>query len=78
LKKITPSEVCIRETFQRFCETVTAEDRECSGRPSKITEEKVDDVHDVCENGVATTSLFPRTILHRTMTEYLPMKLYNV
>jgi transposase len=83
--KNTPSEVCIKEVFQRFCETGTVEDRERSGRPSKITEEKVDEVHDVYENepqssvrAVSTVCAIPRTIVHRTMTEYLPMKLYNV
>ncbi|CAF2697237.1 unnamed protein product [Rotaria sp. Silwood2] len=41
---------CIIATFQRFCEIVTVEDRERSGRPSKITEEKIEEVHDVIEN----------------------------
>jgi transposase len=45
-----PSEGCITATFQRFCETGTVEDKERSGRPSKIAEEKIEEVHDVIEN----------------------------
>ncbi len=41
---------CIIATFQRFCETVTVEDRERAERSSKITEEKIEKVHDVIEN----------------------------
>ena len=41
--KNTPGETTIRETFQRFCETGTVEDRERPGRPSEITEEKIDE-----------------------------------
>ncbi len=80
--------MCIKETIQRFCETSTVKDRKRSGRPSKIREEKVDEVHHVCGNepqssvrAVATICSIPRTtrtIAHRTMTEYLLMKLYNV
>ncbi len=36
--KNTPSEKCIKVTFERFCETGTVEDRQRSGRSSKITE----------------------------------------
>ncbi|CAF1525998.1 unnamed protein product [Rotaria magnacalcarata] len=46
----TPSVVSIQPTFERFCETGTVEDRERSGRPSKITEEKIDEVSDVLKN----------------------------
>ncbi|CAF4838974.1 unnamed protein product, partial [Rotaria sp. Silwood2] len=45
-----PSEGCIAVTFQPFCETGTVEDKERSGRPSTITEEKVEEVNDVIEN----------------------------
>ncbi len=48
--KITLNEVCIREIFERFCEIGTVEDRKCSGRPSKLTEDKVNEIHDVREN----------------------------
>ena len=37
-------------TFQCFCETGPVENRECSGRSSKITEKKIDEVHDVTKN----------------------------
>ena len=36
--KNTPGLTCIKDTFERFCETGTIEDRERSGRPSEITE----------------------------------------
>ncbi|CAF3178071.1 unnamed protein product [Rotaria socialis] len=41
------TKTCTTKIFERFCETGTVEDRERFGRPSKITEEKVDEVHDV-------------------------------
>ena len=41
---------CIIATFPRFCETGTVEDWDHSGRSSKITEEKIDEVHHVTEN----------------------------
>ena len=46
----TPSEDIITRTYQHFCETGTVEDRQRSGRSSTITEEKVDEVLDVCES----------------------------
>ncbi|CAF3484969.1 unnamed protein product [Rotaria socialis] len=48
--KNTPGETAIREIFQRFCEAGTVEDRERPGRPSEITEEKIDEVAEVIEN----------------------------
>jgi hypothetical protein len=36
-----------KDTFERFCKTDTVEDRERSGRPSKITEEKIEQVSEV-------------------------------
>ena len=39
--KNTPGKTTIRETFQRFCETGTVEDRERPGRPSEITEKRL-------------------------------------
>ena len=83
--KNTPGETTIIETFQRLCETGTIEDRERSGRPSEITEEKIDEVAEVIENepqtsvpSVATTCSIPRTTAHRIMTEHLSLKLYKV
>ena len=83
--KNTPGETTIRETFQRFCETGTVEDRERPGRPSEITEEKVDEVAEVIENeaqssvrSVATACAIPRTTAHRIMTEHLSLKPYKV
>ena len=79
--KYTPGETTIRETFHRFCETGTVEDRERPGRPSEITEEKIDEVAEVIENepqsnvrSVATTCSISRTTAHRIMTEYLSLK----
>ena len=47
----TSSEYTITRIYQRFCDTGTVKDRQRSRRPSStITEEKVDDVHDVCES----------------------------
>ena len=37
-------------TFESFCETGTIEDKARFGRPSKITEEKIEEVCDVIEN----------------------------
>ena len=44
----TPNEDTIRRRFQCFCKTDTVEDHQCSVRPSTITEEKVDEIRDVC------------------------------
>ena len=83
--KNTPGEITIRETFQRFCETGTVEDRERPGRPSEITEEKIDEVAEVIENelqssvrSVATGYSIPRTTAHQIMTEHLSLKSYKV
>ena len=62
--------------FQRFFEIDIVENREHSGRPSKITEEKIDEVHHVIENQQLTSvrtvttacSIF-RTTAHRIITE---------
>ncbi|CAF3419729.1 unnamed protein product [Rotaria sp. Silwood2] len=82
--KNTPGETCIRDTFQRFCETATVEDREHSGRPSQITEEKIDEVSAVFENQpqssvrpVARICSTSRTMAHRIMTEHLSLKPYK-
>ena len=81
----TPSEGYITVTFQRFCDTGTVEDKERSGRPSKITEEKIEEVCDVIENDpqssvrtVAATCSIPTTTAHRIMTEYLSLKPYKM
>ena len=83
--KNTPGETTIRETFQRFCETGTVEDRERPGRLSEITEEKIDEVAEVIENeaqssirSVAVACSIPRTTAHRIMTEHLSLKPYKV
>ncbi|CAF4486600.1 unnamed protein product [Rotaria sp. Silwood2] len=82
--KNTSGETCIRDTFQRFCETGTVEDRERSGRPSKITEEKIDEVSAVFESqpqssvrSVARACSASRTTAHRIMTEHLSLKPYK-
>ena len=79
--KNTPGETTIRETFQRFCETGTVKNRERPGRPSEITEEKVDEV---IENeaqssvrSVATACSIPRTTAYRIITEHLSLKPYK-
>ncbi len=38
---------CIKNTFECFCETGTVQNRKRSGRPSKIIEEKLDEIHGV-------------------------------
>jgi hypothetical protein len=48
--KNTPRKDCIKNTFERFCETDTVQDRERSGRSSKIIEEKLDEIHGVFKN----------------------------
>jgi len=48
--KNAPSENCIIVRSQRFCETGTVWDRECSRRSWKVTKEKVSELHDVVEN----------------------------
>ena len=83
--KNTPGETTIKEIFQCFCETGTVKDRERPGRPSEITEEKIDEVAEVIENepqssvrSVATACSIPRTTAHRIMTEYVSLKPYKV
>ncbi|CAF2049257.1 unnamed protein product, partial [Rotaria magnacalcarata] len=46
----TPGLTCIKDTFERFCETGTVEDRERSGRPSSISEETIDKVSDALKD----------------------------
>ncbi len=82
--KNAPKKDCIISTFQRFCETGTVENRERSGRPSIITEEKIDEVYDVIENQpqssvqtVATACSISPMTTHRIMTEYLSLKPYK-
>ena len=74
--KKAPKMDCIIATFQHFCEAGTLENREHSGEPSKIIEEKIDEVHHVTEDQqrtsaqtVATECSISRTISHRTMAE---------
>ena len=59
-------------------------DRERSGRPSVITEETVEKVHDACEAGrrqsvrtVAAACAIPKTTVHRIMREHLLLKPYK-
>ena len=82
--KQTPSLNCIKDVFEHFTETGTVEDRERSGRPSVITEETVEKVHDVCETerrqsvrmGAAACAI-PKTTMHRIMREHLLLKPYK-
>lgn len=83
--KQTPIVYCIRDTFERFCETGTVKDRQRSGRPSMITEEKIDEVYEFIQNEsqssvrtVTTACAIPRTTTHRIMTEYLSLEPYKV
>ena len=71
-------------TSQRFCGTDTIENRKRSGRPSKITEEKIDELHDVTEKQqqtsvqtVSTTCSMSRKTAHPIITEYLILTPYN-
>ena len=67
--------------FFRPADVPTVEDRERPRRPSKITEEKIDEVREVRENEpqscvrvVATACSIPPTTAYRIMTEYLFLK----
>lgn len=80
----TPSEYCIKDTFQRFCETGSVEDRPRSGRPTVITEEKIEEVRDFCENtpgssvrSVAQECSISPTTSYRIMREHLSLKPYK-
>ena len=82
--KQIPSLDCIKNVFERFTETGTVEDRERSGRPSIITEETVEKVHDVCEaerkqsvRTVAAACAIPKTTVHRIMSEHLLINPYK-
>jgi hypothetical protein len=81
----SPGEVCIRETFKRFCETASVDDRSRSGRPTAMTEEKIDEIRQICENSpqssvrvVAQASSSPSTTVYRIMTEHLLLKPYKM
>ena len=54
--------------FQHFCETNTLENRECSGKPSKVAEKNIDDVienqQQTSVSTVATVCSVSRTTLH--------------
>ena len=52
----TPDVDCIRKTFQRFCETGTVEDRQRSGRPHVIDEEKIDEVCNLIRDEITSIS----------------------
>ena len=75
----------LEKHFNAFVKLVPVEDRERPGRPSEITEEKIDEVAEVIENepqlnvrSVATACSIPRTTAHRIMTEHLSLKPYKV
>jgi hypothetical protein len=79
--KNAPKKDCIIATFQRFCETGSVEDRERPGRPSTVTEDKVEEVIDVIDNQpqssvrtIATACSISTTTTYRIMTEYLSLK----
>ena len=81
----TASKDTIRRTFQRFCKTGTVEDHQHSRRSSMNTEEKIDEIRDVCATesnssvrGVATACSIPQTTTYRIMIEYLSLKAYQV
>ena len=81
----TLSVVSIQATFDRFRQNGTVEDRERSGRPSKMTEEKIDEVRDVVQNEsnpsvyvVATACSIPPTTTYKIMTKYLSLEPYKV
>lgn len=83
--KNTPTEVCIKATFDRFCDTGTVFDRQHPGRPSQITEEKVDDIRNAIQNEpqssvrtIATACAIPTTTTYRIMREYLELKPFKL
>jgi hypothetical protein len=68
-----------------YCVTDTVFDGEHPSRPSKITEQNINKVHNVIHNepqssfhAVATACSIPQTITYRIMYEYLPLKLFKV
>ncbi|CAF3102921.1 unnamed protein product [Rotaria sp. Silwood2] len=76
-----PDVNCIKDAFQRCCEISIVVNGQQSETLSNITEEKIDEVHDIYENFplssvqvVITACFIPGTITGRIMTEYLPMK----
>ena len=77
LGRSTSIDGAIRATFQRFCETGAVEEKEYSGRPSKMIEE----VRDVIEN---QSQLNVRTVTityfnsPAIMTQHLSLKLYKM
>jgi hypothetical protein len=81
----TPSLHCIKDTFERFKETGTVEERQRSGRPPIINEEKAEEVLHFCETDptssvrtVAAACSIPKTTAHRIMTENLSLKPYKM
>ncbi|CAF3832996.1 unnamed protein product [Rotaria magnacalcarata] len=75
----------IRDTFERFCETGTVEDRQSSGRTRTITEEKIDKVHDFIQDEpqssvrtVVTACSIVLITAYRIMTENFSLKPYKV
>ena len=83
--KNRPTEACIQRIVVRFCEIGTGGDREHLDRPSKITKQKIDEVHNVIQDkpqpsirAVATTCSIPSTTAYRTTTEYRELKLFKM
>ncbi|CAM4845930.1 unnamed protein product [Rotaria magnacalcarata] len=80
MAKFESSTIVKRKLWTEF-----VEDRERPGRPSEITEEKIDEVAKVIENepqssvlSVATACSISQTTAHRIMTEHLSLKPYKV
>ena len=48
----TPTEAYIKRTFDRFCATGTVEGQEYPDRPSKITEQKINEIFKTNHNQV--------------------------
>ena len=78
-------EFAFKRTFDRFCAIGAVEDREHPGRPSKITEQKIDEVRDVIQDepqssvrAIARTCSILPTTAYRLMSEYLGLKPFKM
>ncbi|CAF0812160.1 unnamed protein product [Adineta ricciae] len=80
-----PSEKSIKAVYDKFIETGTVFDRQRSGRPSLMTEEKLDEIEEVLSTtsmvsvrGVSQSVNLSKTVVHRAMRDVLGYKPYKM
>jgi hypothetical protein len=80
-----PSEKSIKAVYDKFIETGSVLDRERSGRPSLLTEEKLDEIEEVLSDGsiisvrrVSQEVNLSKTVVHRGMRDVLGYKSYKM